>query len=91
MSIVAPISGTAAVVPVVAGIVTGERPSAAQAAGIGLAVVGVVLASRAQPADGGRRESRGRRPGFVAALAFGSCSSLSARRARAIRTGARSP
>ena len=72
MSIVAPISGTAAVVPVVAGLVTGERPSAAQAAGIALAVVGVVLASRTRAAGGG---NAGRAEGvglaLVAALAFG--------------------
>ena len=55
MSVVAPISGTAAVVPVVAGVVTGERPSAAQAAGIALAVVGVVLASRAHASHGGHQ------------------------------------
>jgi drug/metabolite transporter (DMT)-like permease len=72
MSIVAPISGTAAVVPVVAGIVTGERPSAAQAAGIGLAVVGVVLASRARAGDGGHAaRAEGAGLALVAALAFG--------------------
>ena len=72
MSIVAPISGTAAVVPVVAGLVTGERPSAAQAAGIALAVVGVVLASRTRAA-GGRHAGRAEGVGLalVAALAFG--------------------
>jgi drug/metabolite transporter (DMT)-like permease len=72
MSIVAPISGTAAVVPVVAGIVTGERPSAAQAAGIGLAVVGAVLASRARAGDGGHAaKAEGAGLALVAALAFG--------------------
>ncbi len=72
MSIVAPISGTAAIVPVVAGILAGERPSPAQAAGIGLAVAGVVLASRTQGADG-RHGSRAEGVGLalVAALAFG--------------------
>jgi drug/metabolite transporter (DMT)-like permease len=72
MSIVAPISATAAVVPVVAGILTGERPSAAQAAGIGLAVAGVVLASRMPGPDvprGSRAEGVGL--ALVAALAFG--------------------
>ena len=72
MSIVAPISGTAAIVPVVAGILADERPSPAQAAGIGLAVAGVVLASRTQGADG-RHGSRAEGVGLalVAALAFG--------------------
>ena len=72
MSIVAPISGTAAVVPVVAGVVAGERPSAAQAAGIGLAVVGVVLASRAPAGHGSRRHAaQGVGLALTAALAFG--------------------
>lgn len=72
MSIVAPISATAAVVPVVAGILTGERPSAAQAAGIVLAVGGVVLASHTRRADG-RHGSRAKGVGLAlaAALAFG--------------------
>jgi drug/metabolite transporter (DMT)-like permease len=72
MSVVAPISATAAVVPVAAGLVTGERPSALQGAGIGLALVGVVLASR--DAGGGSR-ARGVAAGvglaLVAALSFG--------------------
>jgi drug/metabolite transporter (DMT)-like permease len=72
MSIVAPISGTAAVVPVVAGLVTGERPSAAQAAGIGLAVAGVVLASRTRAVEGGHAgRAEGVGLALVAALAFG--------------------
>lgn len=72
MSIVAPISGTAAVVPVVAGVVTGERPGAAQAAGIALAVVGVVLASRTRAAHGGHAgRAEGVGLALVAALAFG--------------------
>jgi drug/metabolite transporter (DMT)-like permease len=45
MSIVAPIAGTGLVVPVVVGLVRGERPSALQLAGIVLATAGVVLAS----------------------------------------------
>jgi drug/metabolite transporter (DMT)-like permease len=45
MSVVAPIAGTSLVVPVVAGVLGGERPSTWQVAGIVLATVGVVLAS----------------------------------------------
>jgi drug/metabolite transporter (DMT)-like permease len=45
MSVVAPIAGTGLVVPVVAGLLLGERPSALQLAGIALAAAGVVLAS----------------------------------------------
>lgn len=46
MSIVAPISATGAALPVIVGLAQGERPSALQLAGIALAMVGVVLASR---------------------------------------------
>lgn len=46
MSVVAPISATAAVVPVTVGLAAGERPSVAQAVGVALALVGVALASR---------------------------------------------
>lgn len=45
MSVVAPIAGTGLLVPVVVGLVSGERPSAVQVAGIVLAALGVVLAS----------------------------------------------
>ena len=46
ISIVAPISATGVVVPIVAGIVGGDRLGAAQAAGIVAAIAGIVLASR---------------------------------------------
>jgi drug/metabolite transporter (DMT)-like permease len=46
MSLVAPISSTGIMVPVLVGLATGERPSAVQYAGMALAVAGVVLASR---------------------------------------------
>ena len=72
MSVVAPISATAAVVPVVFGVLTGERPSPAQGIGIALAVVGVVLASRSRGLDGrGRAVAEGAGLALVAALAFG--------------------
>jgi drug/metabolite transporter (DMT)-like permease len=72
MSVVAPISATAAVVPVVFGVLTGERPSPAQGAGIVLAVAGVVLASRSRGVDGrGRAVAEGAGLALVAALAFG--------------------
>ncbi len=45
MSVVAPIAGTALVVPVVVGLARGERPSGLQLLGIVLAAAGVVLAS----------------------------------------------
>jgi drug/metabolite transporter (DMT)-like permease len=52
MAVVAPISATGAAIPVVAGLVSGERPSAAQATGIALAIVGVVMASREAHEEG---------------------------------------
>jgi drug/metabolite transporter (DMT)-like permease len=51
MSVVAPISSTGVAVPVVIGVATGDRPGALQAAGIALAAIGVVLASREPVAD----------------------------------------
>jgi len=46
ISIVAPISATGVVIPILAGIVRGERPGAAQVVGIVAAIAGIVLASR---------------------------------------------
>ena len=46
MSIVAPISASGAVVPVVVGIASGDRPSVLQAAAIPVIFAGVILASR---------------------------------------------
>src|SRR3954451_4915151 len=53
MGVVAPISSAAAVVPLGVGLATGERPGAIQAAGIALAIEGVVLASREETEPGG--------------------------------------
>ncbi len=72
MSVVAPISATAAVIPVAAGVITGERPSTAQGAGIALALAGVVLASRESRPDGsGRGVAEGVGLALVAAVGFG--------------------
>jgi drug/metabolite transporter (DMT)-like permease len=62
MAVVAPISATAAGIPVVVGLATGDRPSAVQGAGLVPALVGVVLASREEPGGGGFQA-----PGRVAA------------------------
>ena len=43
LSVVAPIAGASAIVPVVFGIATGDRPRAVQLAGIASAIVGVAL------------------------------------------------
>lgn len=72
MAVVAPISATAAAIPVTVGIATGERPSALQGVGVAVALAGVVLAAR-EPAD---REASGRTAAGVglallAAVGFG--------------------
>ncbi|HET6954182.1 MAG TPA: EamA family transporter [Acidimicrobiales bacterium] len=77
MSVVAPVAALlSAAVPVVAGVSAGERPSAAAAVGIAIALGAVVLVSReATPADG-RPAGRARQLEAVglavaAGLAFG--------------------
>jgi drug/metabolite transporter (DMT)-like permease len=56
MSVVAPISALAAVIPVSFGLATGDRPSAIQIAGIALAIVGATLAAR-EPAHDASEDS----------------------------------
>lgn len=51
MSVVAPVVATSAVVPVLVGLGTGERPGLMATAGIMLALLGVVLASRHPAAE----------------------------------------
>ncbi|HEY7280456.1 MAG TPA: DMT family transporter [Actinomycetota bacterium] len=58
MSVVAPISATSAIIPVVVGLATGDRPSPVQGAGIAVAILGVVLASR-EPGEGGGATATG--------------------------------
>src|SRR5829696_8613616 len=50
MSVVAPISATGVAIPVLVGLIGGERPGALQVVGIVLACAGVVLAAREPPA-----------------------------------------
>ena len=69
MSVVAPISATAPLVPVVVGVARGERPSALQWAGIAFALAGIVLLSREAGAT--RRVAAGAALGVVAAAGFG--------------------
>jgi drug/metabolite transporter (DMT)-like permease len=75
MAVVAPISATAAAIPVVVGVATGDRPSAVQAAGLVLALVGVVLVSREEPGGEGfqaaGRVAAGVGLALVAAVGFG--------------------
>ncbi len=74
VSIVAPISATGAALPVLFGLLRGERATPAQMLGMGLALVGVVLASRASGgagADSSMRVARGVWFAAIAALGFG--------------------
>ncbi|HZQ15696.1 MAG TPA: DMT family transporter [Gaiellaceae bacterium] len=70
MSVVAPIAGVSAVIPVLYGIATGDNPSTAQLAGTALALVGVALASIEQQ-EGGRRVAAGVGLALLAACGFG--------------------
>lgn len=70
MSVVAPIAGASAIIPVVFGIATGDDPSAAQIAGIACAIVGVALAS-IEHREGSRRLAAGVGLALLAALGFG--------------------
>ena len=58
MSIVAPIVATSAIVPVIAGVVDGERPGTLQWLGVVAALAGVALASR-EPGGAARGRARG--------------------------------
>src|SRR5262245_28187945 len=69
MSLVAPLSATAAVVPAVVGALTGEDLGAVRYVGIVVAVGGVVVASREPGA--GARLAAGVAPAFVAIAGFG--------------------
>lgn len=71
MGVVAPIAGLGVVVPVAAGIVSGERPTAAQLAGIAVAVTGVVLASGPELRGEGRGGTRALLLAAGAAVGFG--------------------
>ena len=71
MSIVAPIAGTAAVVPVLAGLALGETPSPAQNVGVVLALAGVALASRPAQTAGRARAGAGVWLSIVAAVVIG--------------------
>jgi drug/metabolite transporter (DMT)-like permease len=70
ISVVAPIAGASAVIPVVVGFTTGDSPSATQIAGIACALVGVVLASL-EPQEGTRRVAAGVGLALLAAIGFG--------------------
>ena len=70
MSVVAPIAGVSAIIPVCFGIATGDSPSAPQIAGVVCALVGVGLAS-VEHHEGTRRVAAGVGLALLAACGFG--------------------
>ena len=70
MSVVAPVAGVSAVIPVIFGIATGDHPSIAQVAGVAAALAGVGLASIEQR-GGRRRVAAGVGLALLAACGFG--------------------
>jgi drug/metabolite transporter (DMT)-like permease len=74
MSVVAPISSAAALVPVTASVLTGARPSTAAGIGMGLVLLGAALAC-AEPGSGEAAHPHSALPGaglaVLAALCFG--------------------
>jgi len=71
MAVVAPIAGASAIVPVVFGILTGDRPKPIQYAGIVCALVGITLASLEHQEGGQRRMAAGVGLALLAAIGFG--------------------
>lgn len=74
MSIIAPIAATGAVVPVVVGLATGDRPGPLVLAGFAAAMTGVILASREHHDDAAAAVASRRAIGLalLAAVGFGS-------------------
>ena len=70
MSVVAPIAGISAVLPVIVGVVSGDRPSAVRVVGIACALIGVYLASR-EPGRTGPKVAAGVGLALLAAVGFG--------------------
>jgi drug/metabolite transporter (DMT)-like permease len=70
VSIVAPVMAASAGIPVIYGLVTGERPSALQLAGLAVTLAGVILVSLTT-GDGHARGRRGIAFGIIAAVLLG--------------------
>ena len=71
ISIVAPIAGVSAIVPVIVGIASGESPSALQLTGISCALIGVFLAAREPGREGEKKLAAGVGLAVLAAIGFG--------------------
>jgi drug/metabolite transporter (DMT)-like permease len=70
ISVVAPIAGVSAIVPVIYGIATGDSPSVLQLVGVACALSGVALAS-VEHHEGSRRVAAGAGLALLAAAGFG--------------------
>ncbi len=70
MSIVAPIVATCAIVPVIYGVIDGERPGTLQWIGVIAALAGVMLASR-EPGGASANARKALQLALIAALAIG--------------------
>jgi drug/metabolite transporter (DMT)-like permease len=71
MSVVAPLAASSTIIPVVVGVLGGDRPGALQCAGIAIALIGVLLASTA-PREGRAPDARAAlRLALVSAVGIG--------------------
>jgi drug/metabolite transporter (DMT)-like permease len=70
MGVVAPLSSLAAAIPLVVGLATGDRPSALQGAGVAVAILGVLLASR-EAGEHGPNVAKGAGFALISAVGFG--------------------
>ena len=70
MAVAAPIAGAGAIIPVVVGLATGDKPRVLQELGFVLAIGGVVVTSR-EPGAERAKLAAGAAWGFVALLCFG--------------------
>ncbi len=70
MSVVAPIVATSAIVPVIAGVVDGERPGTLQWIGVVAALAGVALASR-EPSGAAQDQQAALKLAVIAAIGIG--------------------
>jgi drug/metabolite transporter (DMT)-like permease len=69
ISVVAPVAGVSAIIPVLVGVASGDRPSSLQFAGMALALAGVALAAHEPGAE--RRIAAGVGLALLAAVGFG--------------------